>query len=96
MIACGRYACGDPGCFWNHTDKRHFTLYDDRIANDIYQSSFAPLAQVPALLHTVTVYRDQRGVQESPPIPLTAEVGSDAYSSAVWPTTSCAMPKSPC
>jgi hypothetical protein len=32
------YACSDAGCFWNHTDKRHFTLYDDRIANDVCQS----------------------------------------------------------
>jgi hypothetical protein len=55
VIACGKYACGDAGCFWNHTDKRHFTLYDDRIANDICQSSFAPLAHVPAFSRIVAV-----------------------------------------
>jgi hypothetical protein len=73
LIACGKYAYGDAGCFWNHTNKRYFTFYDDRIANDVCQSSFAPLAQVPAFSRIVAVGCDQRGVQESPPIPHRAD-----------------------
>jgi hypothetical protein len=42
LALVGRMPAADVGCFWNHTDKRHFTSYDDLISDYVCQSDFVP------------------------------------------------------